>query len=335
MLKLIILLIVGFIFLARGADWLVDGSSKIARWFGIPAIVVGLTIVAFGTSMPEFVVSFLAALGGSSDLSLGNILGSNISNILLILGLVAIITTIKVQHSTAWKEIPFSVLAVVLLGILANDIFFQDAQTNVIGRGDGIILLAFFALFIYYVVGVVRNKGSLSEKIEEARLELHELTKKRHPIIWFAGKVVLGLILLIIGGQIVVIGATGIAEIFGLSEALIGLTITAIGTSLPELAASITAAYKKEADIAIGNIVGSNIFNILWVLGATAIVRPLTFSSVLNIDILLVFLASIVLFGAILFFGKRLQLGRGTGILFVVLYLIYILFLFAREGVLF
>ena len=335
MLKLIVLLIVGFIFLARGADWLVIGSSRIARWFGIPAIVVGLTVVAFGTSMPELVVSFSAALRGSPDLSLGNILGSNISNILLILGLVAIIATIKVQSSTVRKEIPFFILAAVFLGISANDIFFQGASINIIGRGDGIILLTFFAFFVYYVVGVARNKGSLSEKIEEARFELRELTKKRHPIIWFVGQIVLGLTILIAGGQIVVIGATGIAKIFGLSEALIGLTIIAIGTSLPELATSVIAAYKKEADIAIGNIVGSNIFNILWIVGVTSLVRPLAFSSVLNTDILLVVLVSIILFGAILFFGKRLQLGRGSGILFIILYLIYILFLLGREGILF
>lgn len=325
-----LLIILGIAFLWRGAVWLVHGSASLARWFGISSLVVGLTVVAFGTSMPELVVNFTAAIRGNTDLAIGNIIGSNIANILLILGIAAIIVPLTVQSSMVWKEIPFSLLAAIILGIFANDIFLYDGRENVIGRGNGLALILFFVIFLYYILGLARQKQTHGELLAEARADVaHHFG--RHTVLRMVGYIVVGLTALYLGGQALVAGATTIARVFGVSEAIIGLTIVAVGTSLPELVASIVAAMRKEPDIAVGNIVGSNIFNIFWILGATAVIRPLPVSRVLNLDMMVLVATSCVLFGAILFWGKRFVITRGNGILFLCLYIAYIAFLIMRE----
>jgi cation:H+ antiporter len=334
MLLLILTLLVGTFLLMKGADYLVTGSSKLARRLGISSLVTGLTIVALATSLPEFVVSTTAAIRGSGDLSIGTIIGSNISNILLILSIAAIITPLAVKNSTIWKEIPFSLFAVLILAVQANDLFFSDGTTNIIGRGNGMVMLIFFALYLYYVVQLAkRERRPIAEKLEEARIAV----KKRKwfptgPVALLVFQIIGGLLLLVAGGQALVYGGVGIARTLGVSEAVIGLTIVAIGTSLPELGATAVAAWRKETDIAIGNIVGTNIFNILFVLGATAVIRPLSFASVFNIDIFLLVIATVILLGGILLFGKRFELTRANGVLFLCLYILYVAFVYFRGA---
>lgn len=329
-LTLIVIFGAGVLFLGKGAGLLVHGSSAIARWFGISSLVVGLTVVAMGTSMPEFVVSTLAAIRGSGDLAIGNILGSNIANILLILGIAAVITSLAVQSSTVWKEIPFSLLAVVVLGILANDLFFGDGGTNLIGRGNGLVLLGFFILYLYYVVGLAGQKKTPRDALLEFRMSMRARAH-RHPMPRLIAEVIGGLGLLVLGGQAIVESGAGLARLAGISEATIGLTLVAVGTSLPELAATVVAVRRREVDIAVGNIVGSNIFNIFFVLGGAAAIRALPFRAALNTDLWLVIVTSLVLFGAILFLGKRFVVTRGNGVLFLALYVLYIAFLVIRE----
>ena len=272
-----ILFIVGFIFLVKGADLLVDGAAAFAKKFKISTLVIGLTIVAFGTSAPELVVNIFASISGNSEIAIGNILGSNIANILLILGISALIFPLPAKKSTIKKEIPFSLLAVLVLGILVNDLLIDqvnllDGASGLLSRIDGLILLAFMTIFMVYTFGIAKNPEEAGEGEEIKNLPLAKS-------IAYIG---IGLLGLVLGGRWIVNGAVKIAELFNVSEALIGLTIVAVGTSLPELATSAVAAYKKQADIAIGNIVGSNIFNIFFVLGVSSIIRPLPFNAKFN-----------------------------------------------------
>lgn len=329
----VLLIILGIAFLWKGADWLVHGSASMARWFGISSLVVGLTVVAFGTSMPELIVNLTAAIKGNTDIALGNIVGSNISNILLILGVASLLMPLSVQSSTIWKEIPFSLLAALILGIMANDIFFGDGDVNVIGRGNGLVLIGFFIIYLYYTLGLARQKQTASERHTEVRVDITKHFGAKHTVLRMTGYIVVGLVALYLGGQALVAGATAIARGLGVSDALIGLTIVAVGTSLPELVASVVAALRKEADIAIGNIVGSNIFNIFWILGITAMMRPLPIMPSFNVDIMVLIAASVALFGGILFLGKRFVITRSNGILFICLYIAYITFLIMRETV--
>jgi len=313
-----ILFIIGFGILIKGADLLVSGASSFAKKLKIPTIVIGLTIVAFGTSMPELIVNIFASAKGQVDLALGNVIGSNISNILLILGLSAIIYPLVVKRNTAFKEIPLTVLAVLAMGILANDLLIDKSGQSVLSRGDGMILLLFFAVFLYYVFAI-----SQSSDVKD------DLNVKKYKY-WQDGMLmVVGIVGLFVGGQWIVEGASALAHAFGMSEALIGLTIVAVGTSLPELATSAVAAYKKQADIAVGNIVGSNIFNIFWILGVSAIIRPLPFSPALNFDVLIMLVATLLLFAS-MFIGQRHKLERWQGIVFVGLYVLYIVALVQR-----
>lgn len=309
------LFIIGFFVLIKGADLLVDGSSSIAKRLKIPSIVIGLTIVAFGTSAPEFVVSLLASIEGHTDLAIGNILGSNIANILLILGAAAIIFPITAKKNTALKEIPLSLLAVIVLGLMAND------KTGFYGlsRIDGFVLLTFFIAFLYYTF-------SVSKKNQDVPIEdIKKISTKKSILYIF-----LGLIGLTLGGKWIVDGAIKIAEIFKISESLIGLTIVAIGTSLPELATSAIAAYKKQTDIAIGNVIGSNIFNIFWILGFSAVIHPIPFNKSSNPDILMAIIASLILFTT-MFIGKKRIIERWQGVVMVLLYVGYISFLLATK----
>jgi cation:H+ antiporter len=312
-----ILFIPGFVFLIKGADLLVDGASSIAKRIGVSDIVIGLTIVSLGTSAPELLVNIVASFKGNADIGLGNILGSNISNIFLILGISALINPLKIQRNTTWKELPLNSLAAVVLFLVANDVLIDKAGRSVISRIDGLVLMAFFFIFLSYTI-------SLAKAHKEKKRDL-----KYHPIIKAVIMTILGVVGLAFGGQWVVDGAITIATQLGLSEALIGLTIVAVGTSLPELATSAVAAHKGKADIAIGNVVGSNLFNIFWVLGLSATIRPLPFNQMINADIAVYLFATIMLF-VFCFTKKHYQLDRQEGAFFLAAYIAYIVFLVIR-----
>lgn len=312
-----ILFAVGFILLIKGADILVEGASAIAQRFNIPSIVIGLTIVSFGTSAPELVVNIFASLEGKGDLNLGNVLGSNIANILLILGVSGTIHALKIKKGTVWKEIPFALLAVVVLGIVANDALIDEQSFNTISRIDGLMFFSFFIIFMYYTFGISQTNGGHGEPI-------HKLSMPKATTMF-----VIGLVGLTFGGNFIVDGAITIARSFGVTEALIGLTIVAFGTSLPELATSIVAARKGNIDIAVGNVVGSNIFNIFLVLGTTALINPITFNPVLNIDILIAIGVTLMLFLSA-FVGKRHSVDKWQCGLYLFLYALYMAYLFAR-----
>ncbi|MDD5103849.1 MAG: calcium/sodium antiporter [Candidatus Peribacteraceae bacterium] len=285
MLFAVLFLIIGFVLLVKGADWLVDGASAIAKRFGISDLAIGLTIVAFGTSAPELIVNIVASAQGNSDIAIGNVLGSNIANILLILGVSAMIAPVVVQRSTVRKEIPFSLLAAVLLFVMANDALVDGYTHSELSRSDGLALLGFFILFLAYTAGL---------KLESSKGLSDGKKPPSAPISFLL--ILLGLVGLVAGGKLTVDSAVVIARSLGMSEALIGLTIIAVGTSLPELATSAVAAMKKKADIAVGNIVGSNIFNIFLILGVSATIRPLPFPPASNADLLMVIIATILLF---------------------------------------
>jgi len=312
----ILLLIIGLAILIKGADWLVTGAGSMARRFGVSSLVIGLTIVAFGTSAPELVVNLLAAFQGNTQLAIGNIVGSNIANILLILGISAAIYPLAVQKSTVWKEIPFALLATVVLAVVANDVLLDGGVASSISRIDGVVLLAFFAIFMYYTFGIAK-KGN-----PEGEEEVQQLSTTRSVTL-----TVVGIGALVLGGKLLVDSAVSLATAWGLSEAVIGLTIVAIGTSLPELATSAVAALKKQADIAIGNVVGSNIFNVFWILGISAFITPLPVVEANNFDFMVAIGASLLLFAA-LFLGRRHKLDRWQGYLFIALYVAYMVYLF-------
>jgi cation:H+ antiporter len=270
MLLQILFLIVGFAILIKGADWLVDGGAALARRYNMSDLAIGLTIIAFGTSMPEFVVNTIAAWNGNSGIVFGNIIGSNNFNIFIILGLAGLISPLLVQSGTVWKEIPISLAAVLMLFFLSNDF---HAEKGLLSLTDGIILLVCFVGFLIYVYTQIRKEP------QKQKAYAKEFSVLKIIIFIFAG---LGM--LVSGGRIVVINSVKIAEELGLSQTIIGLTIVAAGTSLPELATSAVAAFKKNNDIAVGNIIGSNIFNIFFVLGASALIRPVIFDVRFNID---------------------------------------------------
>ncbi len=315
-----LLFVVGFVLLIKGADWLVDGASAIARRFNISDLVIGLTVVAFGTSTPELFVNIIASAKGNTDIAIGNVLGSNISNIFLILGVSAIIYPLSVTKGTVWKGIPFGLLAVIVLAFMANDRLIDGSATSRLTRIDGLILLAFFLIFLYY-------SFSIATAIEEMEEQMPGKTRRMALSLWL---VLMGLVGLTLGGQWIVNGAVKLATHFGMSESLVGLTIVAVGTSLPELATSAVAAYKKNVEIAVGNVVGSNIFNIFLVLGVSSTIKPLPFQTRSNLDIAVVILSSLLLF-LFMFTGKRRSLDRWEGIVFVVLYVVYIAFLIINE----
>lgn len=310
-----VLFVIGFVILIKGADLLVDGAASVAKKFNISSIVIGLTIVAFGTSAPEFVVNIFASVKGNSEIAIGNILGSNIVNIFFILGIAAVIHPIVAKENTAWKEIPLSLLAAILIGILANDVLIDGGTFSGLTRIDGIVLLSFFIIFMYYTFGISKVTG------DEENIEIKLLSSGKAAIFILGG-----LTGLIVGGKWIVDGAVKIAVFFDVSQSLIGLTVVAIGTSLPELATSAVAAYKKQADIAIGNVIGSNIFNTFWILGVSAVIRPLPFSRDSDPDILMNICASTLLF-VILFIGKRHIVERWQGYLMIAIYIGYIVFL--------
>ena len=307
----VLLLVIGFALLIWGADFFVDGASKVADRMKIPQIVIGLTIVAFGTSAPEAAVSISAGIKGSADLAVSNVVGSNILNIGIILGISALITPLAVQKGTRKYEMPYVMITTVLLMLLGM----FDGK---LGWVDGLILWAGMALFMVYLLNVAK-KGK-SEAAEE-----EDTGKKKAPVIWLIAKILIGGAAIVFGSDFAVDGATAIATSMGWSERLIGLTIVALGTSLPELVTSVIAAIKKNADIAIGNIVGSNIFNILFVLGTTALITPVAYQNAFIIDNVVAFVMALLLFLFVL--GKDCKLKRWGGAVLLAAYVVYFVYL--------
>lgn len=308
MLLSILILIVGFILLIKGADIFVDGASNMARNLKIPKMIIGLTIVAFGTSAPELAVSINAVVGNSSDIVLGNVVGSNILNILLILGLSSLFSKMSVSDNTVKKEIPFTILFSSLLTVLAFDNMFNKNNINQISRTDGIVILLFFIIFIYYLVEVMR-KGK--KKIE----------KPEYGIFRSIVFVLIGLFLVVVGSNLVVDKAKELAKLFGVSEKMIALTVVAFGTSLPELVTSIQASRKNENDIAIGNIIGSNIFNIGIVIGLPALlINDISVKTFNYIDMITMIISAILLFTLTY---KNRKLDKKQGIIMLILFIMY------------
>ncbi len=304
----------GLILVVYGANFLVDGASGLAVRLNISPIVIGLTIVAFGTSAPELTVSMLAASQNNSDLAVSNIIGSNILNILLILGLSAVIQPLKVSNNTVWKEIPLSLLAALVVFACINDQLIDGADVSVISRIDGIILLFFFVIFMYY--NFYQAKYGSSEGMEDV---------KPMPIWKTVVWMVLGMAGLIYGGKLIVDGATDMAVLLEIPQSVIGLTVVSLGTSMPELATSVVAAYKKKADIAVGNVVGSNIFNIFLILGLSATVSPLPMGNITQTDLLINILASLLLF-LTAYIGRSPKITRLEGGILLAVYVAYTIY---------
>jgi cation:H+ antiporter len=312
----LVLIVVGFAGLIFGANWLVDGASGLAKKYNIPDLVIGLTIVAFGTSAPELVVNSVASLDGLSDIVLANVIGSNNFNLFIILGIAGLVYPITVQSSTAWREIPISLIITVVLFGLANDFFVN--QNSEISRLDGIILLLSFISFLYYIFKQMKTeKTEVVPYIQKSNIKIWSLI-----LIGFSG--------LIIGGKLVVDNSIGIATDFGISQKIIGLTIIAAGTSLPELITSIVAALKKNSDIAIGNVVGSNIFNILLILSISSLINPIKYNQIFNQDFAILIGGTVFLILA-MFTGKRKKLDRWEALILLAFYLIYTVYLVTKE----
>lgn len=318
----VIWLMTGFAFLVLGANWLVDGASSLAKRWRVSNLVIGLTIVGFGTSMPELLVNIFASFGGNPEIAIGNILGSNIVNILLILGISALIYPLTVTSNTVWKEIPFSLLAAVLVFVMANDRLIDRVPFSSLTRIDGVVFLAFFVIFVYYAIAIARDNCAEGEAIV-----IKQFSTSRS-LLW----ILLGLTGLILGGHFVVREALNIARQFGINESVIGLTIVAVGTSLPELFTSAVAAYKKQPDIAVGNVIGSNIFNIFFILGISALIRPLPFLPEHQTDMMMTIVSSVLLF-FFMFTGSPRRIDRWEGFLLIVVYVSYLVSLLARVKI--
>ncbi|MCF8222869.1 MAG: calcium/sodium antiporter [Bacteroidales bacterium] len=314
---LIVLAITGLVLLKFGADWFVRGSSSLAYKTGISQLAIGITVVAFGTSSPEMVVNILASVKDSPDIVMGNIIGSNVFNLFLILSIIGIIAPIKVQSGTAWKEIPFSLLAIIILAILANDTLLFNSKPSVLSRIDGIILMIFFLMFLFYVF---RQLGKEKNVLPENNPRDQISGLKTFLLI------MMGLAGLIAGGKLVLDNAVELAVRMGMSQKIIGLTIIAAGTSLPELATSIMAAIRKNTDIAVGNIIGSNIFNILLILSTSAIINPLQFSTKFNFDIIVLSAGTLVLLLS-MYTGKKKEIDRWEAIVLLLAYIAYVIFM--------
>lgn len=311
MLWNLLLLIIGFIILVKGADVFVDAASSLAENFHLSKMLIALTIVAFGTSAPEFAVSLKAIMSGSGDIVLGNVIGSNILNILLILGVASVIHPLTVKNATIKKELPITLLITTLFVVLVNDITLAKATENILSRADGITILLFFLVFIYYLFSIMRNKKDSQE----------EQKPPKYNILLSILFTIIGIASLILGSNMVVDSSSEIAKLLGVSERFIALTIIALGTSLPELVTSVVATKKGEYDIAIGNVVGSNIFNIGIVLGIPVLIfGNINHISFNTMDLFVMLLADLLLF---LFSLKSKKINRLEGFIFLLLFLIY------------
>ena len=305
----LVLLAIGFVLLVKGADWFVEGASKVAEKFGIPQLVIGLTIVAIGTSLPEAAVSVSAALKGSAEITIGNVIGSNIMNVLLILGITSVIKPIAVQRSTVRYELPFVIIVSALLMWLG----YTD---HTVGRSDGLILWGLLLVYMAYLLQIAKKDQDSPEEPSDE--------EKSMPVWKMILLIVAGGAMIVIGSDVAVDAATELARIFGMSERLIGLTIVAFGTSLPELVTSATAAVKGKADIAVGNIVGSNIFNILFVVGTSALITPVTYAANFFVDSIVCIATAALLWVLVV---KNKRLGRAGGACMLVCYAAYFIYL--------
>lgn len=314
----LILIIVGFALLIKGADFLVDGASNVAKKFHIPEIIIGLTIVSIGTSMPELFVSTTSIINGSSDMSIGNIIGSNVCNLLLILGLSAIIRPVEFKRETRLIENPMCFAITLIFAFVCN-------TSGMVSKNEALILLVLFIMFIAYTI-IMGIKG---EKFDEkdAGLKMKNETSKAISIVKNSIYIIIGIVALKYGGDLTVNNATKIARMFNVSEKIIGLTILAVGTSLPELVTSVTAAVKGNSDIAIGNIIGSNIFNVLFIMGVSAMISPLQYNFTYNVQFVILAIASIVL-ALFPIIPPRNKMTRANGIVYVLMYCIYLGILF-------
>ena len=308
----ILLLAVGMAVLIVGAHFLVDGASSFAGSLGVPPIVIGLTIVAFGTSSPELAVNVLASLRGTTALTLGNVLGSNIFNVLAILGVASIIASLRVTRNTTWIEVPLALLAALVVGIMANDLLIDGRGFSEISRIDGIILLFFFMIFLVYNIHLAK-----SEPVDDS------FQSKKHSTAVSVALFLGGLTMLIGGAHLIVESAMVLARAAGISERVIGLTVVAVGTSLPEMATSVAATLKKNVDIAIGNVVGSNIFNVFFILGVSSVINPVTLGPGAMSDIIVNVIASMLLF-LFIFTGKGKRIERWEGIIMIIMYSLYV-----------
>lgn len=318
-MTLYLLFALGFVLLIKGADWLIQGAVSIAQRLQVPDLVVGLTVVAFGTSAPELAVNVIASVNDNNGLAIGNIVGSNIANVLLILGASAIVRQLAVQKSTIKAEIPFSLLAAVMVGFMVNDQFLDADAIDQVSRWDGLVLIIMFVGFLFYTFRL--SKADVSEDVPKVP-QMSVFVAVMLFLVGLAG--------LILGGKWIVDGAVHIALQLGYSETVIGLTVVSIGTSLPELVTSIAAVRRGNSDIAIGNVIGSNIFNIFWVLGLSAVISPVTFDSSDNFSIAVVIATHAVLF-AVLFLGKSYRISRGQGVVMLLLYASYLAMLVAKA----
>ena len=314
-----LLLVGGLLLILWGANALTDGAASVAKRFQISNLVIGLTIVALGTSAPEFVISFLSSFNGSAGLAIGNVVGSNVFNCLMIVGVTAVVAPIPVGKGTLAKEIPLCVLSSIVLFLCANDVLLDGGASNVISRSDGLMLLCFFAIFVGYTFAIAKNGNGE----DEGEIRSFPMWKS----VLF---ILLGLGALIGGGQLFVNGASGIARSLGVSESVIGLTLVAGGTSLPELATSVSAALKKNPGIAIGNVIGSNLFNAFAVLGASATISDLPLGGITNFDFITLIVASVLLWIAGFFMGKRI-ITRPEGIFLVLCYVGYTTYLIMQQ----
>lgn len=317
-------LVGGLILLIQGSDWLLEGSASLAKRFNIHKLIIGLTIVALGTSLPELFVSIVGSTAGNNDIVIGNLFGSNIANILLILGITALIMPFPLQNSTIWKEIPFSFLAFAVVLLLSNKAIF--GMQNMLTSIDGIILLLLFVLFIYYAADMIREKN---EEKTDTKQEIDLAEPKFNNVYMMIGAIIIGVTTLYTGGRMTVDNAIFVAKNLGISQYFISATVLAIGTSLPELFVSIRAAIKKEFDLAIGNIIGSNIFNTLFILGIATLIYPINISKMIVVDIIFMMTATLMLF-VFMFIGTKNMLKRWQGSIFLVCYAAYITYLIIR-----
>ena len=311
------LLIAGFYLVIKGADFLVRGSSSLAKRLNVREIAIGLTLIAFGTSLPETFVNIISSISNQNDIVFGNIIGSNIFNILAILGIAGMLIPIAVNKNTLFKEIPFSLFAALLLFLAVNDSIIFDLGKNELSRFDGAVFMVFFIVFLLYVFRISKDK---TKHVSHAKLL---------PVSTTAIYIIAGFFALFAGAKLVVDSSVAIAAFFGVSKKLIALTIVAAGTSLPELATSAVAAYKKKYELAMGNIVGSNIFNIFFILGISSFIRPAAYNQIMNIDILVLVFSSLFLFFAV-YSQKDKKLHKLYSFLFLVLYISYVIYLFYR-----
>lgn len=317
MIVLLLWLILGLVFLIKGADLLVNGASSLAKKFHVSDLAIGLTVVAFGTSAPELVVNVMGAIEGHHEIVFANVIGSNNFNLLVILGITGLITPLVVQSSTVWREIPLSLLAIVLLFILTNDLW--AANSFLLSRLDGLILLILFCAFLFYVYKQLST---------DTAMDVDTFAQLSPFKVW--SFILIGLAGLVFGGTLVVNNAIEIANMLGVSEKIIGLTIIATGTSLPELATSVVAASKKNTDIAVGNIIGSNIFNIFLILGVSSLVKPIQYNPSFNSEMYLLAGGTVLLFIG-MFTGQKKKLDRWEAALMLVIFLAYTGYLVAGE----